>query len=75
MAVSGGGFGQGSGPIFLNNMECAGDEKNLLQCKHSGIALQQPSCRHAFDAGVVCAGKKLRVATYILTICVILKLL
>ena len=59
MAVSGGGFGQGSGPIFLNNMDCAGDERNLLQCQHSGVALQQPGCRHAFDAGVVCAGKKL----------------
>ena len=56
MAVPGGGFGQGSGPIFLNNMDCAGDEENLLQCRHSGVALQ-PGCSHFFDAGVVCAGK------------------
>lgn len=55
LAVSGGGFGQGSGPIFLNKVNCMGHEENLLQCGHSRIALQQPGCSHSSDAGVVCA--------------------
>lgn len=55
LAVSGGGFGQGSGPIFLNKVNCMGHEENLLQCGHSRIALQQPGCSHSNDAGVVCA--------------------
>ena len=65
VAVAGGGFGPGSGPVFLDSMQCAGDEKNLLQCKSAGIALH--SCSHFEDAGVICAGIKVLWMEYILS--------
>ena len=45
-------FGQGSGPIQLNNVQCSGSEVTLLQCSHSTIN----SCGHYEDAGIRCPG-------------------
>ena len=45
-------FGQGTGPVFLNNVECIGTESSLLSCSHSGVRFNW--CRHFADAGVVC---------------------
>ena len=64
MAVSGGGFGQGTGPIFFRTLQCGGDEENLLQCASSGVALHQ-TCGHSNDAGVICASKLVPVMDHI----------
>ena len=55
-AVSYAAFGQGTGPVFLNNVECTGTESSLLSCSRSGTP---PSCSHSYDAGVVCPLGKL----------------
>ncbi|XP_011677589.2 sushi, von Willebrand factor type A, EGF and pentraxin domain-containing protein 1 [Strongylocentrotus purpuratus] len=44
-------FGQGSGSIMMDNVECHGDETSLLACPYQSIH----NCGHAEDAGVVCA--------------------
>ena len=44
-------FGQGSGSIMMDNVECHGDETSLLSCSYQSIH----NCGHAEDAGVVCA--------------------
>lgn len=49
-----GSFGSGTGPIFLNNLGCLGDEESLLDCLSSGIAM---NCNHTRDVGVVCSGE------------------
>ena len=49
-------FGQGGGPIFLDNVVCTGDEFSLVECQHPGIARSQ-FCNHSEDAGVICPGK------------------
>ena len=49
-------FGQGSGPILLNNVMCAGTEPSLLNCTFSSMPFMQ-NCSHSDDAGVVCIGK------------------
>ncbi|KAK3600148.1 hypothetical protein CHS0354_012271, partial [Potamilus streckersoni] len=45
-------FGQGSGPIMLDDVTCMGGEVNLLQCdsKRPG----QSNCDHSEDVGVIC---------------------
>ena len=48
-------FGHGSGPIFLDHLNCIGLEANLLQCqatRPTGLH----ACSHNEDAGVRCIG-------------------
>ena len=48
-------FGQGSGPIFLDDVACSGSEGRLSFCQHAGFGTH--NCGHSKDAGVVCSGK------------------
>ena len=49
-------FGQGTGPIWLNNVRCTGSETSLSVCSHSGWG-RSSSCGHHNDAGVHCQGE------------------
>ena len=53
-AIGSAGFGQGSGPVLLDNVLCAGDELTLTRCSHLGINVTR-SCSHIKDAGVRCS--------------------
>ncbi|XP_048767769.2 deleted in malignant brain tumors 1 protein-like [Ostrea edulis] len=45
-------FGQGTGPVWLNNLGCSGEELSVLQCRQSQIG--KNSCHHSRDVGIVC---------------------
>uniref|UniRef100_A0A4W3GI59 SRCR domain-containing protein n=1 Tax=Callorhinchus milii TaxID=7868 RepID=A0A4W3GI59_CALMI len=49
-------FDQGSGPIWLHNMECTSHEDFLWQC--TSTVWGENNCDHWEDAGVVCSGNK-----------------
>ncbi|NWY57410.1 NETR protein, partial [Chionis minor] len=51
-ALSWAHYGQGSGPILLDEVECSGNELSLDQCKKSDWG--QQNCDHIEDAGVSC---------------------
>ncbi|NWZ92276.1 DMBT1 protein, partial [Nesospiza acunhae] len=49
-------FGPGSGRIFLDDVQCRGDEPNLQMCQHNPWGVH--NCRHVEDASVICAGHR-----------------
>ena len=48
-------FGAGSGPIFLEDVQCSSSFNELLQC--SSRRILSHNCLHSDDAGVGCEGK------------------
>ena len=49
-------FGQGSGRIWLADLQCSGEEESLFNCGHRGIG--QHYCGHNYDVGVACSRGK-----------------
>lgn len=55
-AYHGAHYGQGSGQILLDNLQCSGRESTLLECRHNGI--KEHNCAHSEDASVFCKWAK-----------------
>ena len=48
-------FGQGSGKIWLDNVNCLGNERSIKRCSHNGWSVH--NCGHHEDASVICSSR------------------
>jgi len=55
--VIGNHYGAGNGTIWLDNVQCSGQEWNIAYCLHSGWG--NHSCMHRADVSVVCPSLRL----------------
>jgi hypothetical protein len=51
-AVTEGAYGEGTGAIWLDDVQCTGLEESVLNCEKSNWGVTD--CSHAEDAGVIC---------------------
>lgn len=49
-------YGQGAGPVLLDNIQCLGSESDIFMCAHSGAGNQY--CFYYEDASVECLGNR-----------------
>ncbi|XP_065830989.1 scavenger receptor cysteine-rich domain superfamily protein-like [Oscarella lobularis] len=52
-------YGRGTGPIWMEEVSCTGEENSLAQCRFPGWGLHR--CSHDEDAGIVCNKLPLRL--------------
>ena len=56
-------FGLGQGNIWLDDLECDGNESSLHLCPHQGWGVN--NCGHYEDAGVICSqGNCIEIASF-----------
>ena len=49
-------FGQGSGKIWLDEVQCQGNENSIVNCPHNPWGVH--NCGHHEDASAICSSKR-----------------
>ena len=51
------GYGAGTGQIWLDDVDCRGNESSIVSCDHRGWA--KHNCRHHEDVSIACTGNSI----------------
>ena len=58
VALSNAFYGEGTGPIFLDDTDCdPSNHTNLLECFVGGTIIGRHNCLHSEDVSVICPGE------------------
>ncbi|XP_019614673.1 PREDICTED: scavenger receptor cysteine-rich domain-containing group B protein-like [Branchiostoma belcheri] len=49
-------FGPGRGPVYMDDLQCNGNENSLFNCSYPGWTIHDSNCNHDQDVGVGCTG-------------------
>lgn len=52
VALRSAAYGEGTGEIWLDDVDCKGNEPSIFQCGHKGWGIR--NCDHSQDASVIC---------------------
>ncbi|PIK43389.1 putative deleted in malignant brain tumors 1 protein-like [Apostichopus japonicus] len=58
-ATSSASYGQGTGQIWLDDVQCIGSEEHIFACNNRGVGVH--NCGHGEDAGVKCVVPEVRL--------------
>ena len=67
-ALSRAPFGQGTGPIHVDDLMCSGNESTLFGCPYNPTH----NCNHFEDAGVRCSPERTQIAELLVHIITII---
>ena len=62
-------YGSGTGLIWLDDLQCTGDEMSLINCTHRGWRVHD--CSHLHDVSIVCGDGTLQLHTLVGLVCVV----
>lgn len=62
-------FGEGTGPIHLDNLRCSGTEHFITDCPHGGIG--EHNCQHHEDVSVSCEVPGKLYCTFLLNVLIL----
>ncbi|XP_042201534.1 scavenger receptor cysteine-rich type 1 protein M130-like [Callorhinchus milii] len=51
-------YGEGTGPVWINNVQCVGTETHIWNCSHSTVASSSWTSR---DVGVICSAEDVQI--------------
>ena len=61
-------FGEGQGPILMDDLRCTGNERRLVNCTH----LSDHNCGHHEDAGVICQQNSMILKLFVCALLIII---
>ena len=53
-------YGSGSGPIWLGDVDCTGNEMSLAECPHTGWGVHSCNYGYRYDVSIICGESKCR---------------
>ena len=55
-------YGQGTGEIWLDDVQCVGNETSIAECSHGGWGVH--NCSHSKDVFVLCGSSPLQYGNF-----------